>query len=159
LAAGLYRDMIDGRARSEQAGPFADASYVPLAQTLLGDADAANDTDAENLLLAVVNGSVGGTRTPPFRAALRELGQRYYQTKRYERAIERFEEYLQRSAGESSPSGPAAEIAGPVETGSTGASRIGDPALETVRYKLADSYRLSALAIGGTLSGGAMPDG
>jgi tetratricopeptide (TPR) repeat protein len=148
LAAGLYRDLIDARDHTEKAGPFADASYVPLAQTLLSDTDPANDESAENLLLAVVNGTVGGTRTPAFRAALRELGQRYYQTQRYERAIERFEEYLQRSSADGAPTANGAAGVPPE-----------DPAIETVRYKLADSYRLSARAIGASLSGGAMPDG
>jgi tetratricopeptide (TPR) repeat protein len=148
LAAGLYRDLIDARGHTDQAGPFADASYVPLAQTLLADADPANDESAENLLLAVVNGTVGGTRTPAFRGALRELGQRYYQTQRYERAIERFEEYLQRSSSDGAPTANGAAGVPP-----------DDPAAESVRYKLADSYRLSARVIGASLSGGAMPDG
>jgi tetratricopeptide (TPR) repeat protein len=153
LAAGLYRDLIDNRTLREQAGPFADASYVPLAQTLLADADPANDNDAENLLLAVVNGAVGGTHAPAFKDALRELGQRYYQTQRYERAIERFEEYLQRTAGE----GPAANAA--EDVGPPSAAPAEDPVAESIRYKLADSYRLSAVAIGSALAGGAMPDG
>jgi tetratricopeptide (TPR) repeat protein len=158
LAAGLYRDLIDNRGRTDQAGPFADASYVPLAQTLLADADPANDQEGENLLLSVVNGSVGGTHTPSFRAALRELGQRYYQTQRYERAIERFEEYLQRTGADSPGTSASPEASGP-QANTPATAHIDDPAAETVRYKLADSYRLSAVAIGRTLAGGAMPDG
>ncbi len=155
LAAGLYRDLIDSRGHTEQAGPYADMSYVPLAQTLLSDADPSNDESAENLLLAVVNGSVGGTRTPAFKAALRELGQRYYQTQRYERAIERFEEYLQRSAAEGAPG--AAVAAGPASGVAPADRRTRRE--EAIRYKLADCYRLSAVAIGASLAAGAMPEG
>ena len=139
LAAGIFRELIAGRDQGERAGPFADASYVPLAQTILADGDAANDAQAEELLLAVVSGGVGGTRTPAFRDALRELGQRYYNSNRYERAIERFEEYLARAQQ---------------DTGTTS-----DPAADAVRYKLADSYRLSAAELAAQLAAGAMPEG
>lgn len=139
LAARLYRQLIAGRATGERAGPFADASYVPLAQTLLSDADAANDAEGEELLLTVVNGSIGGTRTPAFRTGLRELGQRYYQTGKHERAIERFEELLTRTAQEP-----------------TGAR---EAELDTVRYRLADCYRLSAATLASDLAAGAMPEG
>jgi tetratricopeptide (TPR) repeat protein len=177
LAAGVYRDLIDSRGRSEQTGPFADASYVPLAQTLLADASEANDAEAENLLLAVVNGSLGGTRTAAFRAALRELGQHYYQSKRYERAIERFEEYLQRATTDVKTDQTPADEGPPVEANAASAlppesaaaplpERTGatpalpdDPGADTVRYKLADCYRLSAIDTASRLVGGAMPDG
>lgn len=139
LAGSIYRDLIAGRERGERSGPFADASYVPLAQTLLADDDATNDEEAEKLLLSVVNGALGGTRTAAFRDALRELGQCYYNSGRYERAIERFEEYLARSEQD------------------TGTSA--DPVGDAVRYKLADAYRLSAAALGGQLNAGAMPEG
>lgn len=139
LAAKFYRDLIAGRDKGEKAGPFADASYVPLAQTLLADGDAANDAEAENLLSSVVNGALGGTRTQAFRDALSELGQRYYQTGRYERAIERFEEFLTRTAQD--PGGASAF------------------AIDSVRYKLGDAYRLSAAGLAGQLASGAMPEG
>ncbi|HYE62886.1 MAG TPA: tetratricopeptide repeat protein [Phycisphaerales bacterium] len=139
LAAKIYRTLIAGRDKGEQAGPFADASYVPLAQTLLTDADHANDADAENLLVSVVNGALGGTRAPAFRDALRELGQRYYVSGRHERAIERFEEFLTRTAQDGTATPPGA--------------------VESVRYKLADSYRLSAAGLAAQLASGAMPDG
>jgi tetratricopeptide (TPR) repeat protein len=139
LAANIYRELIAGRDRGERAGPFADASYVPLAQTLLADADPANDAQAEELLLSVVNGALGGTRTPAFRDALRELGQRYYSNGRYERAIERFEEYLARAEQ---------------DTGTAS-----DAVADGVRYKLADAYRLSAAELAAQLVAGAMPEG
>jgi TolA-binding protein len=139
LAAAAYRELLAGRDGGGRAGPFADASYVPLAQTLLADGEPRNDEEAENLLLTVVTGSVGGTQTRQFRDALRELGQRYYATGRYERAIERFQEYLERT-----PS------AGPT---------VSPSELDAVRYKLADSCRLSAASIGSALAGGAMPEG
>ncbi len=139
LASRIYRQLIAGRDTGERAGPFADASYVPLAQTLLSDAETGNDAEGEELLLAVVNGGLGGTRTPAFRTALRELGQRYYQIGRYERAIERYEELLARTSQEANISH--------------------DSGLETARFKLADSYRLSAAALALELTSGAMPEG
>lgn len=139
LAAKIYRELIAGRDKGEKAGPLADASYVPLAQALLADADTANDTEAENLLVSVVNGALGGTRTPAFRDALRELGQRYYLSGRHERAIERFEEFLTRTSQDDA--GVKPEV------------------VDGVRYMLGDAYRLSAAGLGTQLAGGAMPDG
>jgi len=138
LAATLYRELMVGREGAEKPGPYADASYVPLAQTLLADNKPENDAEAENLLMMVIGGGLGGTGTPTFRAALNEHGQHSYQAGQYERAIERFEEYLERSE---------ADGAG------------GDAHNVPIRYKLADSYRRSAQAIAATLAEGAMPDG
>lgn len=133
-AAKLYRELIDQRgeaARGAGAGLFADASYVPLAQTYLLDNDPANDSQAESLLNEVAGGRLGGTDTANFRKALFELGRFYYQTRNYERGIERLEELSERF---------------PSDAGIVGA-----------RYRLADSYRLSASQIRDRL-GEAMPD-
>jgi tetratricopeptide (TPR) repeat protein len=139
LASKVYRELIAGRDKGEKAGPFADASYVPLAQTLIADADAGNDAEAENLLVSVVNGALGGTRTPAFRDALRELGQIYYLSGRYERAIERFEEFLTRTSQDG--------------------VNVRRQLVDSARYMLGDAYRLSAAALSGQLASGAMPEG
>lgn len=133
-AARLYRELIEQRgeaSRGAGAGMFADASYVPLAQTILLDNDPANDAQAESLLNEVAGGSLGGTDGANFRGALIELGRYYYQARNFERGIERLEELAERFPG--------------------------DPEIETTRYKLADSYRLSADQIEERLSQ-AMPD-
>ncbi len=132
-AAALYREMI----AEGSSGPFADASYVPLAQTYLMDGDPANDAQAEQLLRRVVDGAIGGVGAPVFRTALYELGQYYAAKGEYERAIERFDEFLGRYN----------------ETDLTAAAD-GIAAM----YKLADSCRLSAVAIESTLATQALPD-
>lgn len=133
-AAKLYRELIEQRgeaARGAGAGMFADASYVPLAQTILLDNDPANDAQAESLLNEVAGGTLGGTDGANFRGALIELGRYYYQARNFERGIERLEELAERFPG--------------------------DPQIEATRYKLADSYRLSADQIEERLAQ-AMPD-
>jgi len=132
LATKLYRGLIQARDLAG-AGSFTDASYVPLAQTLLMDADAANDGEAQQILTAVVSGAAGGTNTGVFRDALQELGSSLYRSGEYERAIERFEEYLQRY-GDATP-------------------------LPITTYRLADSYRLSASAIAADLAKEDRPEG
>ncbi|MDI1290548.1 MAG: tetratricopeptide repeat protein, partial [bacterium] len=120
LAIKLYRGLIQARDVAG-AGSFTDASYVPLAQTLLLDADTTNDAEAQQLLIAVVTGAAGGTETGVFREALGELAASLYRAGEHERAIERFEEFMQRYGA-------------------------GGP-LPVTAYRLADSYRLSAAAI------------
>ncbi|MCC6676970.1 MAG: tetratricopeptide repeat protein [Phycisphaerales bacterium] len=129
-ATTLYRELLQADATSD-LGPWADASYVPLAQTLLLDGDPKNDAEAERLLQSVVGGAVGGTETPNFRNAVFELGQYYYLTGQHERAIERLEEMVARFPEHN-------KILG-------------------VRYRLADSYRRSAAQIDQRLKE-AMPD-
>jgi tetratricopeptide (TPR) repeat protein len=117
-------------------GSWADAAIVPLAQTYLLDGDDKNDEDAERLLTGVVSGAVGGTRTDTFRGALLQLGEYYYRTGQYERSVERFEEYLQRAEKDGI------------------ADRV-----HAARYKLGDSYRLSAGSIAKDLAGEDRPEG
>ena len=129
-AAELYRALISERLAEGgdgRAGPFAEGSYVPLAQSLLLDESAANDEEAERLLLAVINGEAGGPEAEHFRRASIELGRRYYATDRFERAIEQFERILDRDPEQED----AAEV----------------------RFLLADAYRLSADEIEGELEG------
>jgi tetratricopeptide (TPR) repeat protein len=140
LASKIYKELIEGR-EVEGTGAFADASIVPLAQTYLLDGDEANDQEAERLLTGVVAGSVGGTRTETFRSALIELGQFYYLSGQYERAIERFDEYLARAVSDSDP-----------------ASNESFGRVREAMYKFADSNRLSAAAIRKDLTGEDRPE-
>jgi TolA-binding protein len=135
LAGRLYQELIDSRGSVRGAGPFADMSYVPLAHTMLADADAGNDERAEALLMQVISGEVSGPTTTIFRDALREFGDHYARTRQYPAAIERFEQYLAMSA---QAGGSAGDV--------------------PVKYRLADAYRLSAAEIGRTLRTG-LPDG
>lgn len=120
-AGKLFRELVDGRnlpGEEGGSGPWGDDSFVPLAQSLLADADPSNDTEAEANLLAASSGTVGGPETATFREAVIELGNFYYNTAQYSRAIEKFDE-----AGE----------------------RYGsDPRISIIRYKLADSHRMMA---------------
>ncbi|MBY0113904.1 MAG: tetratricopeptide repeat protein [Phycisphaerales bacterium] len=109
------REGVPGRVGT---GPFADASYVPLAQSLIATEDPQKLQRAEDLLLSVLNGSVSGVDSPNFRSALAEFGTMCYRNGNYDRAIERIEEMLARE-----PNTPSAEL---------------------LRFRLADSYRLSA---------------
>ena len=121
-AAALYRTVMSS------PGVASDRARVPLARCLLADADAANDNEAEMLLLATVDGSVVGPDAEAFRDALFELGGLYYSTGRYAEAIARLEEAVERY--------PA------------------DPRIGVYRYKLADANRLSAAQIAQTLRQG-----
>ncbi|MEX2217247.1 MAG: tetratricopeptide repeat protein [Phycisphaerales bacterium] len=131
-AADIYRALIEDSARqAASAGPFADACYVPLAQCLLMNAEAEDDAEAERLLEHVIQGGAGATSTPQFLGALVELGGQKVRRADYAGAIHHLEEAVARSEG-----GPQAE---------------------SLRYSLADAYRLDARAIRGTLTHG-MPD-
>ncbi len=133
-SAEYFRALIDEQRAGDGAevGPFADRSYVPLAQVLLADADEANDEEAEGLLRHVVSGALGDARTPEYRGALLALGDLLYKTKRYERAIELFEEARARYP----------DVDG----------------VNMIRFRLADAYRLSARSLQDTLETEAMPD-
>ncbi len=132
-AAQLYRTLIEAgeRGNSAAAGPFADASYVPLAQTYLLDNDPANDKEAEQKLLEVASGRLGGTNTVSFREAVIELGNLFFQTQQYEQGIERLREALARYPD--------------------------DPRVNQMRFRLGECNRMSASAIEKEL-GEAMPD-
>lgn len=137
-AARLFRELIDARGANSGSGAWGDLSVVPLATTLLNDADPVNDKEAEGLLDRVVSGEITGPGTPIFRGALRELGQYYQRTKRYAPAIERLEQYLALSEQAGSEKGAADD--------------------EPVRFQLAEAYRASAADISRQLEGG-LPDG
>lgn len=134
LAAKLYQELVDLRGVPDGSGPYADLSFVPLAQTLLHDADPANDTRGEELLNRVLSGEITGPDTPIFRDALKELGEHHARQKRYPQAIERLEQYLALAPSEAPDVGTAG-----------------------VRFRLAECCRLSAAELAETLKTG-MPD-
>lgn len=134
VAAKLFRELIDQRGASERgegAGLYADASYVPLAQAYLMDANPDNDAQAEALLNEVISGRLGDAKNVNYGAALLELGRYFHRVGQYERAIERLEEAIEREP------------------------ERGD--LARVEYRLADSYRRSAAQLRDRLRE-AMPD-
>lgn len=123
-AADRYRDLL---AHRSAGGSWAVRSIVPLAQCLLHDLDEANDKEAEDLLLSAVDGTELGPEASEFRLGLIELGRLLYETKRYEEAIRRLTEAIERFPG--------------------------DREVDTLRYRLADSYRLSAAKLAQEVSG------
>ncbi|MBX3389950.1 MAG: tetratricopeptide repeat protein [Phycisphaeraceae bacterium] len=134
LAAQAYEALIatrDGAPGEPGSGPFADLSYVPLAQTYLATGQPEAVTKATRMLKAVVNGTVVGVDSPGFRDALAELGTMFYRNGEPERAIENIDELLKRY---------------PDEHG-----------MELAKFRLADSYRLSAAKIENSMADG-MPD-
>lgn len=138
LAAKEYRGIIEDRDASPGGtGVLADACFVPLARTLLMDGEPGNDADAERYLASVLGGTVGSSETAAYRDALLETGDHSYRMGRHEAAIAAYEEYVQR-----------------LEQPGPGAGAEG---LDEVRYKLADSYRLSSAEMARTLAS-ALPD-
>jgi tetratricopeptide (TPR) repeat protein len=107
-------------------GPFALKAYVPLAETLLADANPENDREALALLERVLGGGLVGPDSEEYRNALVELGTLHYLDGQYVQAIERLREALARYAGE----------------------RIE----QVIRFKLADSFRLEGERIGMALT-------
>lgn len=129
LAVALFRRLIGGR--DGQTGPFGDASYVPLAQALLADADGGNDAEAVDLLKSVLAGRLGGVENPHFRPALLALGEHAYASGDYSQAIESLGEAVERFPD--------------------------DPMVHVTRFRLADANRRSAEAISAKLEE-SMPD-
>lgn len=134
LASRTYEDLIanrEGAPGQPGSGPFADASYVPLAQTYLATGTPENSAKAEKLLLAVVNGTVVGIDSTEFRDALSELGTMLYRRGEPERAIETIDELVRRYPNETR--------------------------MDLTKFRLADSYRLSASKIEKSMADG-MPE-
>ena len=119
-AAALFQDLLNERQASpDRAGMiWAGRSIVPLARCYLADEKPENDADAERELLAVLGGRDFSPQAEEFRDALFELGRYYYESGRYTQAIERLHEAASRFPD--------------------------DPEIERVRFRLADSQRLSA---------------
>lgn len=116
-AIDLYRELIAVNPSSGEGF----RSYVPLARALLRDGDQGNDAEAENLLRRVLSGQVITPTAPEFRVALDELGKHLLATARHPEAIARLTESLERH-----PDSPERTL---------------------VRYRLAESLRLSAAEI------------
>jgi tetratricopeptide (TPR) repeat protein len=124
LASELYEELIAMREApggTPAAGSFADLSFVPLAQTLLLDGKEENDARAEELLTRVLSGEIMGPGTAAYREALIELGNLYASQKKYEDAIARLGEAVERSEASPDPIG-----------------------LDTLRFKLAEAMRMQA---------------
>lgn len=141
-AAEHYRRLVDGRLRgagpdgSGKPDPWGDKSIVPLAQCLLRDDDPLNDEEAERLLRDAVSGRVLSREAVEFRDGLVELGRLYYAQGRYggldgEGAIPLLTEAVDRYPD--------------------------DREADSLLYMLADSYRLSATAMGRDIESEAMP--
>lgn len=133
-ASKLYLELInagDDREGGRGVGPYAQASFVPLAQTYLRDMDASNDDQAEDLLRRITDGTLGTGEASYFREGLIELGKLYYGAGRYVEAIEKFEDAIARYPDESR--------------------------MARFLYLLADSYRLESENIALVLQD-AMPD-
>ncbi|MFI4882732.1 MAG: tetratricopeptide repeat protein [Phycisphaerales bacterium JB064] len=123
-AEEAFRGLIDDANDSDTGkgvGPFALMSYVPLAQTLLADADTENDVEARVLLERVLSGGLVGPTSEEYRTALVELGNLHYRSGEYVSAIERLREALARYEGERQE--------------------------QQIRFRLADAYRLEATRI------------
>lgn len=131
-ATGFYRGLIDDtRTGSSNVGPFADLSYVPLAQCLLMGTDSAGLAEAESLLQRVVEGNAGDPTTPQFRDGLIELAGIKARRGDYAGAIQHLEDAVTRFPD--------------------------DPRIDQMRFNLADAERQDARAIKQTLGQG-MPD-
>lgn len=131
LAADAFRSLIDEE-DTGRVGRYAEASYVPLAQSLLADQIPANDAEAEQILREAVSGRVGGEGSEYFHDALLGLGEYLHREQQYPEAIERLRETLSRYPD--------------------------DESAPLIRYRLADSLRREAAGIAQTLSSDAMPD-
>lgn len=128
-AEEMFRGLIDDANNPDTGkgvGPFALMSYVPLAQTLLADANTENDREALLLLERVLAGGLVGPTSEEYRTALLELGSLHYRQGDYVRAIERLGEALVRFEGERSE--------------------------HRIRYLMADAYRLEANRISAALT-------
>jgi tetratricopeptide (TPR) repeat protein len=131
-ASEAFRSLVaDAQSAGSPAGPFADASLVPLAQCILLDADASNDHEAEDLLNRVLRGEAGGTTTLQYRSALVTAASIKTRRGDFAGAIQHLEEAVQRYPD--------------------------DPQRASLLYNLADACRLDARAISRTLTD-AMPD-
>ncbi len=135
MAAELYEELIAGPQTDDGergAVLYGEASYVPLAQTLLADANDANDERAKELLEQVVSGSVVRPGATSFRDALFELARLHFTKKEHARAVERLDEAI---------------------------ARFADDARAPVgRYRLAEAHRRLAADLEKAINTGGRPD-
>lgn len=97
-AAEQYRLLIAEGAGDNRATALAERAYVPLAQTLLLDDDAANDAEAERLLANVVSGRAVSAGGREYREALVELAGLKARRGDWSGAIQHLEEAVGRFA-------------------------------------------------------------
>ncbi len=134
-AASLYEGLIAGPQTDDgerAAVLFGEASYVPLAQTLLADDDEPNDARAQELLERVVSGSVVGPAAGSFRDALFELARLHFARGQHARAVERLDEAMARFSD--------------------------DPRAPVARYRLAEAHRRLADDLERAIEAGGRPD-
>ena len=134
-AQRIYRELIENRQGVDGTGPFADQSIVPLARTLLADADPKNDEEGEQWLVRAVGGDFGGPGTSNYREGLDELSRLYYRSGREVEAIARLSEYVDRYGGDED-----------------------NHSLRMARFRLADARRLFASDAKSRLDRDKMPD-
>lgn len=128
-AEEMFRGLIDDANNPDTGkgvGPFALMSYVPLAQTLMSDANPENDREARLMLERVLSGGMVGPASEEYRTALLELGSLHYREGEYIAAIERLGEAIARYENER--------------------------AEHRIRYLLADAFRLEANRISQALT-------
>ncbi len=94
-AIGLYEDIIKGSPSSDEAL----RSYVPLALSYEARGKDGDAQQAEERLLALLDGKMLQPDAPEFQRALIELGRLYVAERRYPEAIARIEEALERYPG------------------------------------------------------------
>lgn len=135
-AQRVYRELIENRGGVAGTGEYADKSVVPLARTMIADADPKNDDEAERWLVRAVSGEFGGPGTSNYRQGLDELARLYYRTGRQVEAMARLEEYVERY-------------------GSTGED---DSSIRLARFRLADARRQFATGAKSRLETEKMPD-
>jgi len=127
MARSFYEELIERNPNS----PEGQRSFIRLAQTLLRIGDEASLTRAEELLKTVIGSGMFAPEADEHRQGLFELGSMLYKQARYPEAIERLTEAVNRfPSHEQTP---------------------------LIRYKLADSLRLSSAEIDKSLEQ-AMPD-
>lgn len=117
IASQLYRELI----REDPPSGEGYMSFVPLVRSILSIDPVANASEAEQLLLRVVDGGVMAPDARDFRVALNVLGRLYVRAGRHTDAVARFQESVERY--------PDA------------------PDVVNIRYALADALRMSAMEI------------
>lgn len=127
VAARFFSELIDKNPNSGEGT----RSHVPLAQCYLLDTSPGNDSEAERLLDAVISGHLISPDALEFKDALFELGRLHLRAGRFEAAIRRLTEAVDRFPE--------------------------DREIDRLRFNLAESHRLSAAEIDASLQE-AMPE-
>ncbi len=91
-AIDLFEEIIQENPQSDEAY----RSYVPLARSFVASGSEDGYEQAERWLTQVVSGRVFEPASPQFRAGLVEMARMYLAERRYDEAIARFDEVLER---------------------------------------------------------------